>query len=178
MQKLAFPSGDSRAAAAKKGELSLKNSRYDLKLFFSVSSTTLSHRPVVTRPPGGEDRQGAYPNAKEVGTSIAAPPAAPSSPTGRSARTAGWSRCGSMGCYTPVGCAVGGFSVPAGLARSNGYTLPSAWRDCARCGRTFQPRSGGRAQRFCCVGCRVAYHKERPLREPHRCPLCGREHDP
>ena len=70
-------------------------------------------------------------------------------------------------------------SVPATMGRSNVYTLQSAGSECARCGTTFEPReTDGRPQRFCSPPCRIAYHKARYAREPHRCPLCGREHEP
>jgi hypothetical protein len=34
---------------------------------------------------------------------------------------------------------------------------------CEKCGKPFEPRSGsgGSAQRFCCTGCRLSFHRER-----------------
>ena len=50
-------------------------------------------------------------------------------------------------------------------------------RRCKRCGSAFLPAR--ESQEFCPGGaCRAAYHKARYLREPHRCPLCGRKHEP
>lgn len=57
-QKLAFPSDNPAGIDANKGELSLRNARYDSKLFFSVSSTTLSQREAESRPPVGIPTQG------------------------------------------------------------------------------------------------------------------------
>ena len=70
--------------------------------------------------------------------------------------------------------------MTAAMGRSNVYTLSSQGNGCARCAvDTFEPReTGGRPQRFCTPVCRIAYHKARYLREPHRCPLCGMEHEP
>ena len=65
------------------------------------------------------------------------------------------------------------------MGRSNVYTLSSQENGCARCGDTFEPReTGGCPQRFCSPSCRAKYHKERYATEPHRCPLCRREHEP
>jgi hypothetical protein len=36
-------------------------------------------------------------------------------------------------------------------------------RSYQKCGEAFEPRSGsgGSAQRFCCTGCRLSFHRER-----------------
>ena len=68
--------------------------------------------------------------------------------------------------------------MTAGKGHSNVDALVSRKQSCDWCDESFEPRIGGRAQRFCSVACRVAYHKERYLREVHRCPRCGRGHEP
>ncbi len=64
------------------------------------------------------------------------------------------------------------------MPRSNVYTLPTQRNECAQCLRPFLPRTGGRQQRYCSPACRVTYNKEHYRREPHRCPLCAKEHEP
>ena len=38
--------------------------------------------------------------------------------------------------------------------------------------------TSGHGWAACSPECLAAYHKERYRREAHRCPLCGREHEP
>ena len=64
------------------------------------------------------------------------------------------------------------------MAASNVYTFVTTEKLCVLCAGPFAPQTGGRTQRFCSPPCRIAYHKERYRREPHRCPLCGAEHEP
>ena len=64
------------------------------------------------------------------------------------------------------------------MPRSNVCTLPTQRNECAQCGRAFQPRTGGKRQRYCSPACRVLYNKERYKRERHKCPLCAKEHQP
>ena len=76
---------------------------------------------------------------------------------------------------------------PTDMGRRSVDTLPGRWeqaeswkaseRHCQQCGEAFSPKR--QAQLFCPGGkCRAAYHQDRYRREAHRCPLCGREHEP
>jgi hypothetical protein len=41
--------------------------------------------------------------------------------------------------------------------------IDAGLRSCEKCGKPFTPRSGsgGSVQRFCCIDCRLSFHKER-----------------